>query len=125
MAWVFDNSIPIYLQLVERIKILIVSGALRPGEKIDSVRDLAQEAGVNPNTMQRALGELEREGLIYPVRTSGRFVTEDEEHLKALREEIATEKIDSLFESLLSLGYSRKEAIKEVIKRTQYYGEGE
>ena len=77
MTWHFDNDRPIYTQLLEQILFLIVSGQYPPGSKLPSVRDLASEASVNPNTMQRALTELERSGLIYSQRTSGRFVTED------------------------------------------------
>ena len=65
MSWNFDASAPIYLQLVEKLKLEIISGSPAAGEKLASVRDLSQEAGVNPNTMQRALAELERENLIY------------------------------------------------------------
>ena len=77
MEWNFRSDLPIYSQLVERIKLGIVSGSFRPGERLPSVRDMAAEAGVNPNTMQRALQELERDGMVYAQRTAGRFVTED------------------------------------------------
>ena len=78
MKWQFSNDAPIYSQLIAQIKVGIVSGAFPPGERLPSVRDLATEAGVNPNTMQRALTELERDGLVYSQRTTGRFVTEDQ-----------------------------------------------
>ena len=103
MPWDFDNSLPIYLQIMDKIKLKIISGKYRSGEKLPSVRELAQEAGVNPNTMQRALFELEREGLIFSVRTSGRFVTEDEQLIGALRHNLAMEKISEFFESLKAL----------------------
>ena len=74
MKWQFSNDAPIYSQLIAQIKVGIVSGAFPPGERLPSVRDLATEAGVNPNTMQRALTELERDGLVYSQRTTGRFV---------------------------------------------------
>ena len=77
MGWTLDKNRPIYLQLVETLQSRIVSGAYPPGAKIDSVRDLAAEAAVNPNTMQRALAELEQSGLLRAERTAGRFVTED------------------------------------------------
>ena len=77
MLWQFSGDAPIYSQLIEQIKVGIVSGVFPPGERLPSVRDLATEAGVNPNTMQRALTELERDGLVYSQRTAGRFVTED------------------------------------------------
>ena len=71
MNWQFSNDAPIYAQLIGQIRAGIVSGAFSPGERLPSVRDLAMEAGVNPNTMQRALTELERDGLVYSQRTSG------------------------------------------------------
>jgi DNA-binding transcriptional regulator YhcF (GntR family) len=77
MNWQFDNDMPIYSQLVGQIKQRIVAGVFPPGERLPSVRDLATDAGVNPNTMQRALQELERNGLVFSQRTAGRFVTED------------------------------------------------
>ena len=76
MPWDLDDDRPIYLQLMERIQQDIISGIYKPGDKIPSVRDLALDAAVNPNTMQKALSELERSGLVYSQRTSGRFITE-------------------------------------------------
>ena len=81
MSWTLDNDRPIYLQLMERIQRDIIAGVYQPGDKLPSVRDLALEAAVNPNTMQKALSELERSGLVYSQRTSGRFITEDTEML--------------------------------------------
>lgn len=77
MKWQISNDAPVYAQLIEQIQVGIASGVFAPGERLPSVRDLATEAGVNPNTMQRALAELERQGLVYSQRTAGRFVTED------------------------------------------------
>ena len=77
MAWNLDADKPIYAQLVEIIQMQIISGQYRAGDRLPSVRELAAEASVNPNTMQKALAELERNGLIYTQRTSGRMVTED------------------------------------------------
>ena len=79
MAWDLKSDRPIYTQLVEEIELRIISGRYEAGEKLASVRDLAAEAAVNPNTMQRALAELEQRGLVYSQRTSGRFITEDKE----------------------------------------------
>ncbi|MDA3731075.1 GntR family transcriptional regulator [Niameybacter massiliensis] len=111
MPWDFDTTRPIYMQLVERIKLMIVTGELPSGSKLKSVRDLAEEAGVNPNTMQRALAELERDALVYSQRTSGRFVTEDKELLAKMRDEFAEEKVKSFIESLMQLGYKQDEVI--------------
>ena len=122
MAWEFSNSAPIYLQLVEAIKLQIISGQIKAGEKLNSVRDLAEEAGVNPNTMQKALAELEREDLIYSVRTSGRFVNEDKGIIKKMRSQLADKKIEDLFESLYKLGYTEDEisaVILEKIKKDE------
>ena len=91
MEWNFRNDLPIYSQLVEQIKRGIVSGAFAPGERLSSVRDMAMEAGVNPNTMQRALQELEREGLVFSQRSSGRFVTEDVSVIDRARSALAAD----------------------------------
>lgn len=111
MSWKFDTTRPIYMQLVERIKLMIVTGELASGSKLKSVRDMAEEAGVNPNTMQRALAELEREALVYSQRTSGRFVTDDKELLTKMRDEFAEEKVKTFIESLMQLGYAQDEVI--------------
>ncbi|PHV70605.1 GntR family transcriptional regulator [Sporanaerobium hydrogeniformans] len=112
MAWQFDNSKPIYIQLVEALKLQIISGTIPIGSKLISVRDMAEEAGVNPNTMQRALAELERENLVFSQRTTGRFVTEDENLVKELRRTFAMEKINELTTTLLQMGYSKNELIE-------------
>ena len=120
MPWEFDNRLPIYVQLVERLEQAIVSGTFAPGEKVDSVRELASQAGVNPNTMQRALAELEQEGFIYAQRTAGRFVTDDKELIVRMRNRIANEQIKRLFETLLELGYSQEE-LKQLVQ--DYFAE--
>ena len=112
MSFEFDNNKPIYLQLVDIIKLKIISKELKPGSKLSSVRDMAQEFGVNPNTMQRALSELERENLLYSQRTSGRFVTDN---INQLREEVAKVEILSLYNILTKLGYKKEELIELVI----------
>ena len=88
MAWQFDSDRPIYAQLVEQIQRLILSGAYPPGSKLPSVRELAAQAAVNPNTMQKALAELETDGLLFTQRTAGRFVTEDGEAIQQLRRQL-------------------------------------
>ena len=114
MKWEFKNGIPIYLQIIGQIKRQIVSGELAPGSRIPAVRDLAQEAGVNPNTMQRALTQLEQEGLLYTQRTSGRFVTQEEEIMKQTRMQLSDEYIAELFKHLQQLGLSRDDIVKAV-----------
>ncbi len=108
----FRSDLPIYSQLVDRIKQDIVSGALPPGEKLNSVRDLAAEAGVNPNTMQRALQELERDGLLYTQRTSGRFVTEDTQVIQMCKEQLAKEQIESFLAAMTLLGYDKPDILR-------------
>ena len=108
MDWTFRNDLPIYSQLVDKIKLAIVSGALPPGERLASVRDLATEAGVNPNTMQRALQELEREGLVFSQRTAGRFVTEDITVIDEIKKALAKGQIESFLKAMQELGYNRQ-----------------
>lgn len=109
MKWQFDNDMPIYTQLVGQIKFAIVSGELAPGARMMTVRELALEAGVNPNTMQRALQQLEREGLVYTQRSSGRFVTEDVGVIDRAKAALAAEHIRRFRTAMASLGYSREE----------------
>jgi DNA-binding transcriptional regulator YhcF (GntR family) len=116
MTWEFDNNKPIYLQLLDILKFKIISGELPAASKLSSVRDMAEEAGVNPNTMQKALAELERENLVYSQRTSGRFVTDDEEKIKLMREEVANIEIKSLSEVLIKLGYEKNELVAVITK---------
>ncbi len=116
MAWNLDNDRPIYLQLMERIRLDIVAGLYHPGDKLPSVRDLALEAAVNPNTMQKALSELERDGLVYSQRTSGRFITEDTTMLKCLKTELATEQIRQFFEKMKQLGFENNEILALIEK---------
>ena len=89
MPWNLTSDRPIYAQLIEKLQLDIITGHYKPGEKLPSVRDLASEASVNPNTMQKALSELERSGLVYAQRTSGRFITDDQELIKNTRNELA------------------------------------
>ena len=112
MNWQFSNDAPIYAQLIGQIRAGIVSGAFSPGERLPSVRDLAMEAGVNPNTMQRALAQLEAEGLVYTERTTGRFVTEDTALLEQLRDETARAMTTEYLEKMRGIGYGPAEAAK-------------
>ncbi|HJB95635.1 MAG TPA: GntR family transcriptional regulator [Candidatus Mediterraneibacter intestinigallinarum] len=117
MPWNLDNDRPIYLQLMERIQHDIISGVYKPGDKLPSVRDLAVEAAVNPNTMQKALSELERCGLVYSQRTSGRFITDNTNMLKEMRTELAREHIQNFFEQMRKLGFSDEDTL-EMIRNT-------
>ena len=111
MSWEFDANRPIYLQLMEQLKINIITGIYPPGSKSPSVRDLAMETGVNPNTMQRALTELERENLLYSQRTNGRFVTEDENMIKVLQKNLAEQQIKEFIANMKTIGLKRQEII--------------
>lgn len=119
MPWDLDNNRPIYLQIMEKIQQDIVSGIYKPGDRLPSVRELALDAAVNPNTMQKALSELERSRIVHSRRTSGRFITEDEAMLKQLKNELAQEHIHAFFEKMNQLGFPKEEIlalIQEAIK---------
>lgn len=112
MPWELLNDRPIYAQIVEKIKLRIVSGFYPAGEKLPSVRDLAAEAGVNPNTMQKAFMELERSGLITTIRTSGRVVTEDIQMIQKAKESIAKTEIDAFLTKMHELGFDKEQSIE-------------
>lgn len=111
MEWHIRADLPIYAQLVFQIKLAIVSGEYLPGERLASVRELAMDAGVNPNTMQRALQELEREGMVYSQRTSGRFVTEDTKVIESAKKHLAEDRIKDFLEQMGRLGYPKEEIL--------------
>ena len=115
MLWSFSEDRPIYTQIIEQIKHAVVSGELCAGDKMPPVRFLASNAGVNPNTMQRALAELERTGLIYSQRTSGRFITENTDLIMELKAELARDKVREFLHSMEQLGYTRSQTA-ELIK---------
>lgn len=120
MPWDLENDRPIYLQLMERIQQDIIKGVYQPDGKIPSVRELALEAAVNPNTMQKALSELERSGLVYSQRTSGRFITEDKKLLSHMKSELAKTHIHDFFTSMRQLGFCDEEILElvtEAIKK--------
>ena len=112
MKFEFDNNIPIYVQLVEQMKIYIISGKLTPGERLPSVRDLALKSKVNPNTMQKALTELEELKLVYTERTNGKYVTKDEKLIEKLKDEYAIELAKSYFQGMKRIGLGKADSIK-------------
>ena len=121
MAWTFDEKSPIYLKIAYRVKLKIASKELSIGQQLLPVRELAQEAGVNPNTVQRAFQELEKEGLVYSARTSGRFVTEDEKLIDQKRHEIAQNLIKNFVTEMMTIGFSSpkiKTIITDYIEQT-------
>lgn len=116
MAWNLSADKPIYSQLVEIIQIQITSGKYKAGDRLPSVRELAAEASVNPNTMQKALAELERNALIITQRTSGRIVTEDTELIRQTQANLADEYIKNFFRAMKELGYSAEDILLLVQK---------
>ena len=112
MPWNLSSERPIFSQLMERIQLDIITGRYQPGEKLPSVRDLAAEAAVNPNTMQKALAELERDGLVKSQRTSGRFVTDDKEKIMEVRRTLAYDEIERMVETISSLGYQKDDILR-------------
>ena len=117
MPWNLDSSRPIYLQIIERVQMDIITGRYQPGDKLPSVRDLAQEAAVNPNTMQKALSELERSGLIYSQRTSGRFITEDKELIHQMKKELSAAEVSAFVAHMKQLGITPEE-IRQLLAET-------
>ncbi len=111
MGWNFQTDRPIYSQLMDQIKRRIIIGEYPPGEKMPSVRELAMEASVNPNTMQRAFAQLEQEGLLHTQRTSGRFVTEDRDRIMSIKEDLAKGLVADFLRSMKELGYSDSQTI--------------
>jgi len=105
----YDTAVPIYLQIIERIEQKLVTGEWRAGERVPAVRELAAEFGVNPNTMQRALAELERNGLVYSERTAGRFVTPDEQRIRRLRGEKSDEVVRDFLRRMAQMGCTHEE----------------
>lgn len=105
MSWKFDEKSPIYVQIAQHIKMQIISQEIKNVDQLPTVRELAEEAGVNPNTMQRAFSELEREGMVYSQRTSGRFVTEDTDLIMQKRREVAEAELESFVNNMQKMGF--------------------
>ena len=123
MEWQIDNNKPVYIQLVEQLKMKIISGEIELDSKLDSVRNLAAEAMVNPNTMQKALAVLERQGFVYSKRTSGRFVTDDKALIDRERKNLVKDSVKASLETLINLGYTDEEImrlIEEILKEGKH-----
>lgn len=114
MEWKFVDGIPIYSQIINELTVRIARHDYSPGQKLPSVRDIAAEACVNPNTVQRALAELERNGLVRTERTNGRFVTEDERVLKEIYKSLSSAYVDELVEKLRNIGMNDTEIVEAV-----------
>ena len=121
MSWEFQDHLPIYAQLMDTLKRRIITGRYLPGEKLPSVRELAAEAGINPNTVQRAFSELEREGLIYTQRATGKYVTENADEIKSARQALTKTQVAEFLSNMQSLGYS----VGDVIVLLQSFNESE
>ncbi|NMA70260.1 MAG: GntR family transcriptional regulator [Desulfitobacterium sp.] len=119
MSWELKNDRPIYIQLIEQIQLRIFSGVYPAGSRLPSVRDMAQEAAVNPNTMQRALARLEEDGLVITHRTSGRTVTEDEKMIEKAKTQLAKEQIMEFLEKMKMMGLERKEVLSIIQNITE------
>ena len=111
MEWKLTDDRPIWLQLAEQLTRRIITGVYPPGSKLPPVRELAAEAGVNPNTMQRALAELERDGLLYSQRTAGRFVTDQSDRITQKRKELAMQQIRIFLSSMKEMGYTAEQTL--------------
>ena len=112
MEITFENNIPIYIQLLEYMKIYLISGVFKTGEKLPSVREFAATFKVNPNTMQKALSELENMNLIYTERTNGKYVTKDKKVIEKLKDEYAMTLAKSYFQGMKKIGLGKADSIK-------------
>lgn len=112
MIYTFDNNIPIYIQLLEYMKIYLISGVFKCGEKLPSVREFATTFKVNPNTMQKALAELESMKLIFTERTNGKYVTKDSKLIEKLKDEYAITLAKSYFQGMKRIGLGKADSIK-------------
>ena len=112
MDFTFDNNIPIYIQLLEYLKIYLISGVFKSGDKLPSVREFANTFKVNPNTMQKALSELESMKLIYTERTNGKYVTKDIKMIEKIKDEYAINLAKSYFNGMKKIGLGKAESIK-------------
>lgn len=112
----FTTTQPIYMQIMDDIKTGICSGRLGPGEKLPSVRDFALQQGVNPNTVQKAFSQLEQEQLLFSNRTNGRFVTEDKELIKKMKDVLAKTYIAEFLQKMQEIGYQQEEILSLLTK---------
>lgn len=117
MPWEFNSKLPIFKQIVDTITFRIIKGYFKSGDKLDTVRDLAVEAGVNPNTMQRALAEIETTGLVETKRGDGRYITENTEIIAKFKQEYIEKNTADFIKKMNSFGLNKSEII-EIIKKT-------
>ena len=112
MSFNFENETPIYIQIIELIKLEIIKGTYQPGEKIPSVRDLSLKFSVNPNTIQKGLSELENMELIYTERTNGKFVTNDISKIESIKKQTIKTMITNFFSDMQKIGLNNEEILK-------------
>ena len=125
MEWKLDDGRPIWQQLAQQLTRRIITGVYPPGSRLPPVRELAADAGVNPNTMQRALTELERDGLVYSQRTAGRFVTEDKAMIETAKRALAERHINAFLDAMTRLGYRREEVVSMLRQEITEGGNGD
>lgn len=119
MQWKIDGSQPVYMQIISHIRSGVLAGEFPPGSRIPSVRELAAEAKVNPNTMQRAMMELERQGILISNGTIGRFVTEDQNTIEQIRKETISETVNTCAAMFRALGISMQDAAQLLAKKEE------
>lgn len=115
----FDNNLPIYMQIMNYIKGEIVTGKLKPGDKILSVRELASELQINPNTVQRTFQELEREEIVETRRGMGRYVTSNENTILTIKKEMAQDVLDRFIRGMEDLGFQGEDILAAVAENIQ------
>jgi GntR family transcriptional regulator len=116
----FNNNIPIYLQVIERIKQDIVSGKLKPGDKMPSSREYSNELGINFNTVARVYKELEMEEIVFTKRGLGTFITESDKQIESLRYTMAKNQITTFIEGMKQLGYTKEDMIRFIEKENNH-----
>lgn len=118
MGYEFNYNIPIYIQIVDIIKLDIISGKLKPGDKLPSVRVYANNLKVNPNTMQKAMNELEDLKLIFTERTNGKFVTDDINLIKEFKNNHINNIVNNYFKDMELINVGKREAIKYILEKS-------
>ncbi len=117
--WSFDSNQPIYLQLIQQIKMKIISGEYPPGGRMPTSRELATDAKVNPNTVQKAYMLLEQEGMIMTDRTIGRYVTDDDEKISVMRDEAAETLAANYIDGMRAIGFSEEQSIAKLLSKKE------
>lgn len=120
----FNNSIPIYVQVINKFKSDIITGRIQMGEKLPSTRDLAKELGINPNTATRIYRDLESMGICYKKRGLGTFITESEEVIKKIKKERGRQLINDFYNSMSKLNYTVDDMI-DLLREKEQEKQGE